>query len=68
MQSQFKTGISGRAVRVTGRGLGCRYNLHSFTPVARLTFLLPMTLKILHTESSTGWGGQEHRTFKEMVS
>lgn len=27
-----------------------------------------MTLKILHTESSTGWGGQEHRTFKEMVS
>lgn len=27
-----------------------------------------MTLKILHTESSLGWGGQEHRTFKEMVS
>lgn len=27
-----------------------------------------MTLKILHTESSTGWGGQEHRTFKELVS
>lgn len=27
-----------------------------------------MTLKILHTESSTGWGGQEHRTFKELVA
>ena len=27
-----------------------------------------MPLKILHTESSTGWGGQEHRTFKEMVA
>lgn len=27
-----------------------------------------MSLKILHTESSTGWGGQEHRTFKEMVA
>jgi hypothetical protein len=27
-----------------------------------------MSLKILHTESSTGWGGQEHRTFKELVS
>jgi len=27
-----------------------------------------MALKILHTESSTGWGGQEHRTFKEMVA
>ncbi len=24
-------------------------------------------LTILHTESSLGWGGQEHRTFKEMV-
>lgn len=24
-------------------------------------------LTILHTESSVGWGGQEHRTFKEMV-
>lgn len=27
-----------------------------------------MSLKILHTESSTGWGGQEHRTFKELVA
>ena len=27
-----------------------------------------MTLKILHTESSTGWGGQEHRTFKELLA
>lgn len=27
-----------------------------------------MSLKILHTESSTGWGGQEHRTLKEMVA
>jgi glycosyltransferase involved in cell wall biosynthesis len=27
-----------------------------------------MTLKILHTESSTGWGGQEHRIFKELVA
>jgi glycosyltransferase involved in cell wall biosynthesis len=25
-----------------------------------------MSFKILHTESSTGWGGQEHRTFKEL--
>lgn len=24
-------------------------------------------LRILHSESSTGWGGQEHRTLKEMV-
>lgn len=24
-------------------------------------------LTIVHTESSLGWGGQEHRTFKEMV-
>lgn len=24
-------------------------------------------LTIIHTESSLGWGGQEHRTFKEMV-
>ena len=24
-------------------------------------------LTIAHTESSLGWGGQEHRTFKEMV-
>ena len=27
-----------------------------------------MSLKILHTESSTGWGGQEHRTFKELLA
>lgn len=27
-----------------------------------------MRLKILHSESSTGWGGQEHRTLKEMVA
>jgi glycosyltransferase involved in cell wall biosynthesis len=27
-----------------------------------------MSLKILHTESSTGWGGQEHRTLKEMAA
>ncbi len=26
-----------------------------------------MYLTILHTESSTGWGGQEHRTYKEML-
>ncbi|WP_438390958.1 glycosyltransferase family 4 protein [Caballeronia sp. DA-9] len=24
-------------------------------------------LRVLHSESSTGWGGQEHRTLKEMV-
>ncbi len=23
-------------------------------------------MKILHSESSLGWGGQEHRTLKEM--
>lgn len=27
-----------------------------------------MPLKILHTESSTGWGGQEFRTLKELVA
>ncbi|GAA5784518.1 glycosyltransferase [Chitiniphilus shinanonensis] len=26
------------------------------------------SLRILHAESSLGWGGQEHRTFKEMVA
>jgi glycosyltransferase involved in cell wall biosynthesis len=25
-------------------------------------------LRILHSESSNGWGGQEHRTFKEMLA
>jgi len=25
-------------------------------------------LKILHSESSSGWGGQEHRTLKEMIA
>src|SRR5258708_38040439 len=25
-------------------------------------------LRILHSESSNGWGGQEHRTFREMLA
>jgi hypothetical protein len=25
-------------------------------------------LRILHSEPSDGWGGQEHRTFKEMLA
>lgn len=27
-----------------------------------------LPLRILHSESSGGWGGQEHRTFKEMMA
>jgi glycosyltransferase involved in cell wall biosynthesis len=30
--------------------------------------LINKPLRILHSESSNGWGGQEHRTFKEMLA
>src|SRR5580698_4468819 len=30
--------------------------------------LIEKLLRILHNESSNGWGGHEHRTFKEMLA